>query len=344
MALAAAGAVLLVLAGWLVQAWLTGRPEAHHPAAPVATDTGRFSRQHPIAREDLETLRWEEMNQLLRAAGADPKEVDRLILLSKEVDNPPASYLRAMLLLASNQPEPALAAFGALDPKVIPATLLYAPFRLHETLRPADPGPYLPLLRQAVAEDKAPPLVRARLQARDGRLADALASYLRTDPQEWAGYDLESLRRIGTHQGLAMDLRRLVAGALASGRVDARLASDLRALARGGTAPAELEAFERKLKQEIDAGTPAGKVAVESARKLAIDRETFLARNYRALIDKYRAADPPQLPTETALALFLSAVALKEPVEMDRWGQELKRRHGDAEVREWVNAMKGTAR
>ena len=29
--------------------------------------------------EDLESLRWEEMNQLLRAAGADPKEIDRLI-------------------------------------------------------------------------------------------------------------------------------------------------------------------------------------------------------------------------------------------------------------------------
>jgi hypothetical protein len=36
-------------------------------------------------------------------------------------------------------------------------------------------------------------------------------------------------------------------------------------------------------------------------------------------------------------------VALNEQVEMDRWGLELTRRHGDAEVRDWVNEMKGPA-
>jgi hypothetical protein len=36
-------------------------------------------------------------------------------------------------------------------------------------------------------------------------------------------------------------------------------------------------------------------------------------------------------------------VELKEQVEMDRWGQELKRRHGETEVRDWVNEMTGTA-
>jgi hypothetical protein len=29
---------------------------------------------------------------------------------------------------------------------------------------------------------------------------------------------------------------------------------------------------------------------------------------------------------------------------MDRWGQELKRRHGEAEVQDWVNEMTGTAK
>jgi hypothetical protein len=50
------------------------------------------------------------------------------------------------------------------------------------------------------------------------------------------------------------------------------------------------------------------------------------------------------LPTETVLLLFLSAVELKERVEMDRWGQELKRRHREVEVRDWVNETASAAR
>lgn len=334
---------MLCVAIWLVYERLTAIPDTPPPAAAAGGDTGRFSRERPITREDLESLRWEEMNQLLRAAGADPKEIDRLIRLAQEVDTPLATYLRAMLLLASSQPEPALTAFGNLDPRVIPPALLYGPFRLHETLRPDDPNPYLPAIRQAVEEGSVPVLVQARIRARDGRLAESLASYLRTDPREWATHDLQILQGMGRNEGLAIDVRRLVAGALASGRVEPKLVPGLRTLVREGPAPADLETFERQLKQEIDAGTPAGKLALESARKLAVNRKLFLARNYRALLDAHRAADPVQLPTETALLLFMSAVALKEQVEMDRWGLELTRRHGDAEVRDWVNEMKGPA-
>ena len=72
--------------------------------------------------------------------------------------------------------------------------------------------------------------------------------------------------------------------------------------------------------------------------------EETIARKYAELIESHRDTEPIKLPTETALLLFLSAVELKEQIEMDRWGQELKRRHGDAEVRDWVNEMTRSAR
>jgi hypothetical protein len=215
---------------------------------------------------------------------------------------------------------------------------------LQQTLHPKDPNPYLAALRKSVSENKLPPLVEARVQALDGNLREALRSYLRTDPASWARYDLESLQRIGTHQGLAPDLRRLIAGALASGRVEPALLEPLQTLARRGAVPPDANELKAQLRREIETETPAGQIAVESAKKLIEDRNLFVGREYAELIEAHREAEPIELSTETVLLLFLSSVELKEQVEMDRWGQELKRRHGDAEVRDWVNETTRSAR
>ena len=237
-----------------------------------------------------------------------------------------------------------MAAFAILEPKDIPPAFLYAPHRLQQTLRPGSPNPYLRALRKAIAEDKVSPLVQARVQASDGDLTEALRNYFRTDPGNWAHYDVESLRRIGTHQGLAPDLRRLIAGALASGRVPQPLVSPIQALASSGATPTDAGELERQLRHEIAAQTPGGKRAAESAKRLIRDRKLFVGRRYPELIAAHLDSDPIQLSTETVLLLFLSAVELKERIEMDRWGQELKRRHGEAEVRDWVNQTTGSAR
>ena len=74
------------------------------------------------------------------------------------------------------------------------------------------------------------------------------------------------------------------------------------------------------------------------------NRNLFLAKEYERLVETHDGDEPTALPTETVLLLFLAAVELKEQVEMDRWGQELKRRHREVEVREWVNRTRGAAR
>jgi hypothetical protein len=297
-----------------------------------------------VARADLETLRWEGINPLLQAVAADRTELERLTRLAGEVESAPATYLRGLLLILQETPGPALAAFDSLDPATIPPPFLYAPHRLHQTLHPDRADPFLAALRKAVEDGKVRPLIGARVQALDGALKSALESYLRTDPGSWVVYDLSSLRRIAAHQGLAADLRRLIAGALASGRVKATLVAPLQELARQGEVQPDQEELKEQLRREIEANTPAGRIAVESAKKILNDRNLFLGGEYSRLVETRTNDDPMTLPTETVLLLFLSAVELKEQVEMDRWGQELKRRHREVEVRDWVNETASAAR
>jgi hypothetical protein len=284
------------------------------------------------------------VDRIVQRVGADPDEIDRLIDAAAGVDNPPAAYLRGLLLLLRERPAEALSAFGTLDPATMPPSLLYAPHRLHQELAPTAPDPYLAALRPAVAEGRVRVLIQARVHALDGDLSAALASYMRSDPGGWARYDLQAFRQIAAHQGLVSDLRELLGGALASGRLKESLSAPLREIARADPQGPELAAFKRQLREEIETKTPAGRIAIESARQLLEDRRRFVAREYAELVDAHRTSEPPSLPTETVLLLFLASVALDDTVEMDRWGQELKRRHGDAEVSDWVASMKDSAR
>ena len=338
------GAIALVAGIWFFLTMEGPVGEATQPEPIEASATGRFSATRPVTQTELEILQWGEVNQLLQAVGADAGKIERLIQLANGVHTPPATYLRALLLILQQQPEQALAAFDALDIRTLPPAFLYAPYRLQQTLHPENPNPYLTALRKLVAEGKGPPLIQGRVQAFDGDLREALGSYLRTDPASWAQYDLESLQRIGTHQGLVPDLRRLIVGALASGRVQQGLVAPLQALARSGAAAPDAEELKRQVTRAIEAKTPAGQIAVESVKKLITDRNLFVGRQYAELVATYRESEPVELSTETVLLLFLAAVEIKEEIEMDRWGQELKRRHAEVEVRDWVNEMKGTAR
>jgi len=344
LALAMFGTAALAIGIWLASSPTNPVGGEARPKSIDAPKTARFSPTRPVTRAEVETLRWEEVNQLLQAVAADPEEIERLAQLADNVDTPPAAYLRALLLILQQQPEQALSAFARLDEQSIPPDFLYAPYRLQASLHPGNPNPYLTPLRKSVAEGQVSALIQARVQALDGDLGEALRSYLRTDPASWTRYDLDSLQRIGTHQGLAPDLRRLVTGALASGRIQLALVAPLREVARSDSTPPNADEFKNRLRSEIEAGTPAGQIAVESAKRLINDRNLFLGRKYAELIAAHQSSEPVDLSTETVLLLFLSAVELKRQIEMDRWGQELKRRHPDVEVRDWVNEMTSAGR
>jgi hypothetical protein len=343
LALGAAGAIALAARVWFISFHQSPSATQPRPQTSSTAQGQRFSPGQPVTRTDLETLQWEEVNPLLQSVGADPAEIRRLVQLAGEVASPAATYLSALLLILQREPDRASAAFASLDLQAIPPPLLYAPHRLQRSLHPDSPDPYLDPLRTAVAEGKVPALIQARVQAEEGDLGTALSNYLRTDPGSWTNYDLESLQRIGMHEGLSADLRRAVAGALGSGRVQPTLVAPLQEVARNAATAPGAEEFKRQLRREIEAKTPAGQVAIESVKRLIKDRNMFVGRKYAEFIDAHREAEPIKLATETVLLLFLSAVELKEQIEMDRWGQELKRRHGDAEVRDWVNEMTGSA-
>jgi uncharacterized membrane protein YukC len=91
-----------------------------------------------------------------------------------------------------------------------------------------------------------------------------------------------------------------------------------------------------------DSGT--GRIAVASMKQVLESRKLFVQRDYQAIIDSQRDTSPMTLPNESVLILFLSSVRLKDRVEADRWGQEIKRRFPNQEVSDWVSSMTTSAR
>ena len=331
-ALLGSAAVALLLNHWLQR--------GPRPPAAAAEQVSRFAPERPLTLAAVASLRWEEIDQLLAAHGGDDQHRSQLDALAAEAGTPPATYARALLLIVEREPEQALAAFGSLDPQALPAAMLYAPFRLWQALRPDAANPYLPPLRRAVAQREVAPLIRARVLAFDGDLLGALENYLRSDPAGWTRYDLQALRQIATHQGLAPDRARLIAGAVSSGGLERELAAELRRIPAQRTGGVELEAFRERIERAVREQTAEGKLVIASARKLLQDRQQFLARDYSALLDANRDTVPLTLPNETLLLLFLSAVQVQDALEMERWGQELKRRHTrQSEVGAWVDEM-----
>ena len=303
------------------------------------TTKDNFNPQHKLESADLQALRWDEVNQALATIGNDESEIERLTHLAGDVATPPAIYLSGLLLIAQQKPELALAAFHSLSLQSIPVSYLYAPHRLQQVLRPGEQDNYLSALRVAVENNALPTLIKARIQARDGDLSGSFSSYLQTDPARWASYDLESFSRIGSNQGLSVDLARMISGSIASGRVKTGLLPQLKQIANQPVSNSEIAGFEERIKNAIRKNTPEGRVAIESAKMLLRDRKIFISRQYQKLINLYLTSEPVKLATETVLLLFLSSVDQSNLQQAETWGQELKRRHTEAEVKVWVNKM-----
>ena len=88
----------------------------------------------------------------------------------------------------------------------------------------------------------------------------------------------------------------------------------------------------------------AAKIAASSLAQVLETRKRFLQRDYKKILQQYQNANPMALPTETVLLLFLSAVEIRNSLEVDRWGQEIKRRHPTQEVIDWVIELKTSAK
>jgi len=341
-------AALLVLGligifAFKAQRHIAGLAQKDSPQAPAAAAGDRFATAS-ISRDMLKALAWPDVDKLTQAVGTDSDKINQVIQLTDDVQNPAAIYLRGFVLMITNKPRRALKTFDRLALKDMPAPFLYPPYRLQRQMRPAAPNRYLGALTQAIDAGSVSPLITARIQAQEGDPYAALSSYLQTDPAQWVTYDVKCIRKIGQHSGLSSEMRRMVFGALKSGRVSAKVEPPLRQLLALENDPAQIRAFKRNLKEELIQDSSTGKMAVASIKQLLATRKLFVQRDYQTIIDQHQDANPVALPSESVLLLFLSGVRVEDRLEIDRWGQEIKRRYPNQEVIDWVSELTASAK
>ena len=336
-------ALLLValIGGFVFQArkYFSDRGRREKPPEQISAD-GAFDTSTTINAGMLQALEWRDIKGLTQKIGTDDEKIRQVLQLTATLQSTKAVYLRGFVLMIDNKPARALEAFDSLSTDDIPAPYLYPPYRLQRHLRPSQPNRYLVPLRQAIDAGEVSPLIQARVQAQEGDPFSAISSYMQTDPAQWAHYDIECLKEIGMQSGLHSEVRRMIAGALKSKRVSSKIEAELRQLAVMEPSDSELRALKRKLKEELIQDSGAAKIAASSMAQVLETRKHFLQRDYKTILQQYQNANPLSLPTETVLLLFLSAVEVRNSLEVDRWGQELKRRHPTQEVIDWVTELK----
>jgi hypothetical protein len=304
-------------------------PQRADPEGPPKTPAPRV-----LSAERLAGLHWDELQEVL---AADVTALESLLDTAGLELAPAASYLRALMRLARGEPETALEALASIPVEAIPPAFLYAPYRLHGELRSGAPNPYLAPLRAAVEAGAVGPLVRARVRSLDGNAAAALTDYLKTDPSRWTRRDVVCIAAILRHEGLARDARALVAGALGSGRVADPLRGPLSFLVIRRERDDALAARELRLREGLRGNGAAAGVAAESARLILELRRRFLARDYRGVLALYPDSAPSSLSTETILLTYLSSMALGDHEAGEPWALELRRRHPEPEVLDWLS-------
>lgn len=342
--------VAVVLLTGLAGSWYllrpSAQPETASPSSAAQHETqarARFSPDQEVDRDMVQRLDWRDVEDFVEAFGADSVRAEEAIEITRQLANPVAVYLRGMLYLGRQQPDAALEAFAELPLDSVPPEFVYPAFRLQQSLHPGAPNRYFGVLRKAARGDRLAPLTRARIQAQDGLLAASLQSYLQTDPAEWTRYDAVCIERIHAHEGLRGEVGRMLAGATRSGRLPGEVEAALRDIGRQRLTGAGSEQSRDGLREVLSRDPDARRLAVASARRLLEARRLFVQRDYDGLLGAYEQTTPLSVPTETAMMLFLSAVETQDRTAIDRWGQELIRRHDDQEVREWVRNLSSPA-
>lgn len=284
---------------------------------------------------------WQNLDELLGIVGKDSQKRDQVIESSTNRRNPAALYLRGFSLMVNNKPLQALTVFNQLNTKDIPAKFLYPVYRLYSQMQPGSVSVnrYLNALNGAISSGSLSPLIAARVQAKDGDLYSALSNYLKTDPAQWVTYDVECIRRIGQHSGLSSEVLRMISGAVKSQRLSEEVEESLRLLSTSEKDLEEVIEFKRILEKELVQDSSSGKLAVSSIKQMLDNRTLFLQHDYQKILSQHQDTNPLMAPNESILILFLSSVQLKNRLEMDRWGQEIKRRFPNREVAAWVSEL-----
>lgn len=310
-------------------------PQLGPPGADViAAADGRDALGAALSR-----LGWDDVAATVAGTSARAGLRREVLEATNGETRPEVLYLRGLLLLAESRPEESLAAFAAIPTDRIPPAHLYAPYRLHESLRPGQPNPYRAPLVAARRSGTLPPLIAARVAAVEGDLRAALQGYVASDPAQWAQHDVVVFRALRLHAGLSPDAGALLAAALRAGRVPERLRPDLgRLLAPGGGQ--SLPELRAGLKKLLEESPGARQLAVAAVAAQLRARQLFLSRQYETLVREHRASEPTSLPDGTLVLLVLSANQVGDATLTQLWSQELRRRHPEPEVAAWLGGLR----
>jgi hypothetical protein len=308
--------------------------QEQHPATFDKPPTGASLSFQEVM--ELSELSWDAVDGFMGNPDLRTLNAEQISMLDARAASAPGRYVLAFFSMLHGRPLRALEVFDSIPVDEMPRRFLYAPYRLERAVRPLDSNRYLVAIRDAVAENAVAPLIQARVLSMEGDPQAALAAYLRTDPAEWVRFDAECLRRVNQHAGLQPDIRMLIAGALRSGRVKRPVDKELRAMVVPTESVKRVAAFKKQLRRLLQDGNAAGNVAMASAVKMLEARQQFLQRDYDGLLATHRDSNVTAVTTETALLVFLSATALQDPSEIERWGQEIRRRFPDREVERWL--------
>ena len=294
-----------------------------------------------ISIDTLTKLDWQTLDKMLRGISADRNKIDQVLQNTADVQNPAALYLRGFALMINSQPLQALTVFSKLSVRDIPENFLYPVYRLHKQMQPGSVSfqKYLQAMKRAISSGSVSPLIAARVEAQEGDLYAALANYLKTDPAQWVTYDVKCITRIAQHSGLNSEVLRMISGAVKSQRLSKAVEEPLSRLLTTEKDLPGVTTFKKSLKRELEQDSSSGKIALSSIKQMLDNRTVFLQRDYQKLLSTHKDTNPLMVTNESVLILFLSSVQLKNQLEMDRWGQEIKRRYPNREVAEWVSEM-----
>lgn len=209
-------------------------------ATPGAVDPpGRTvvfdSKSKSVSPEALETMRWRDVAPTAEAC-ARYELVEEAMKVSKSLNEPQVIYLRGLLMFESNDAQAAASEWSRLDVAALPPDFLFAPWHVMESLRSPLNRYEAPLLR-AVNEKAVSPLIRARYLGVQGGWQESLESYALTDPSAWTPLDVRMFALMKPQVSCQQDVRMLVSGALAGGRVSQSLHADLAKLFRNPSPP-----------------------------------------------------------------------------------------------------------
>lgn len=312
--------------------------------APEPSNRIRVEADGRLNIQELERLSWADLARTARASFESPKLPDQLLAATIHSTNPPVRYLRGLILVARGDARKALEAFDSVPLATIPAAHLYAPYRVHGELRLTQPNPYRAPLLAALGTRNLPPLLAARVEAREGKESDALSDYLRSNPADWTRHDLELLRGLTLNPALRPEADTLIRAALRGGRIPEALRPGFVEALKTKPAPQALGTMRTETASFLRQHPDIQSAAVTGAVRQLDFRQAFLKHDFARLLSQNQATEPMNASDETVLLLVLAAARQADRPAFDQWSQELRRRHPEPEVNRWLKELRNDIR